>query len=725
MRKWIWLVTLLFACGGEGETKVDCTAVCQGLCGSVQGCDCGSCDTGGAETTGPCVPDCTDKECGDDGCGGSCGECEDGCPLQETCDGFQCVSTCAPDCEGKACGDDGCGCSCGECPDGFSCWDFTCKSDCTPDCTGRECGNDGCGGSCGDCPEHHVCLDDGSCLCQPECTEKECGDDGCGGSCGDCPEQHACLDDGSCLCQPACSEKECGDDGCDGSCGDCPPSHDCLESGQCICVPDCTGKECGGDGCNGLCGSCGCGENCTLAGQCLFTACADKECGSDGCGGSCGSCAQGAYCVDGTCPPPGDVCFDDNEVDWDGCTGGELTEFQVNLFTAGFQGAPTLAVAGDGAFLVAWQSDGEDGNGPGVFARAYGPDGLALGDPEGINQESYGAQKRAAAAALTQGGYVVAWESTGQDGFMEGIFARRIGAGGLPTGAEFQVNQFVNFSQTFPAALPLAEGAFLLAWQSDSKDGSGTGVVARRFLADGSPEGPESVVNEYLLGDQGGPAGARFPDGRTVLTWNSFQQDGGAWGVYARRFDAAGEAEGAEFQVNTETDDHQVWPAAAVVNATDFVVAWQSAGQDGSDNGVYAQRFGASYKLGQEFRLNDETAGRQEAVGIVPLPGGGFAAAWHSCPALGSPAPGQDGAGCGVFWRRFDDKGQAKGAEAAVNVHWAGEEQQPAIGAGSDGTVVLAWESCPAGGIPEAGQDGDGCGIFARRFEADGSPLYH
>jgi len=26
-----------------------------------------------------CIPDCTDKECGDDGCGGSCGECDEGC----------------------------------------------------------------------------------------------------------------------------------------------------------------------------------------------------------------------------------------------------------------------------------------------------------------------------------------------------------------------------------------------------------------------------------------------------------------------------------------------------------------------------------------------------------------------------------------------------------------------------------------------------------------------
>ena len=56
-----------------------------------------------------CTPDCTAKQCGDDGCGGSCGDCIG----QDECIDGQCV--CQPDCEGKTCGDDGCGGSCGNC----------------------------------------------------------------------------------------------------------------------------------------------------------------------------------------------------------------------------------------------------------------------------------------------------------------------------------------------------------------------------------------------------------------------------------------------------------------------------------------------------------------------------------------------------------------------------------------------------------------------------------
>jgi hypothetical protein len=63
----------------------------------------------------PCAPDCTGKQCGDDGCGGNCGNC----PQNEACDAGQCI--CVPSCVGKQCGSDDCGGSCGNCPNGEDC----------------------------------------------------------------------------------------------------------------------------------------------------------------------------------------------------------------------------------------------------------------------------------------------------------------------------------------------------------------------------------------------------------------------------------------------------------------------------------------------------------------------------------------------------------------------------------------------------------------------------
>ena len=204
-----------------------------------------------------CIPDCLGDECGDDGCGGSCGQCE---PYEQCVDG-DCWHYCAVDCLGRECGPlpGDSNCVCGRCFPDEVCNDGQC---CKPDCEGKECGDDGCGSDCGTCPEGYMCTDN-QCVkvpCAPECDGKECGPTGCddGFVCGICPQDTVCQD-GICTCETKCKWwQECGDDGCGGECGLCPDGHKC-ESGKCVapaCVPECASKECGSDGCEGSCGTC-------------------------------------------------------------------------------------------------------------------------------------------------------------------------------------------------------------------------------------------------------------------------------------------------------------------------------------------------------------------------------------------------------------------------------------------------------------------------------------
>lgn len=93
-----------------------------------------------------CTPSCTDKTCGDDGCGGSCGSCGPGqvCNAAQTC---VARDACVPNCGPRTCGDDGCGGQCGVCSGGQGCVSGQCQA-CTPSCAGKVCGGDGCGGQC-------------------------------------------------------------------------------------------------------------------------------------------------------------------------------------------------------------------------------------------------------------------------------------------------------------------------------------------------------------------------------------------------------------------------------------------------------------------------------------------------------------------------------------------------------------------------------------------------
>ena len=108
------------------------------------------CDSETGECT-HCWPDCSGKECGDDGCAGECGLCPG---EQDACIDGQCV--CQPNCNCKECGEDGCGGPCGVCDDG---------NDCTADwCADHKCmvsGEDlpGCCDEDSDCEDGFPCTD--------------------------------------------------------------------------------------------------------------------------------------------------------------------------------------------------------------------------------------------------------------------------------------------------------------------------------------------------------------------------------------------------------------------------------------------------------------------------------------------------------------------------------------------------------------------------------------
>src|SRR6185503_16572442 len=83
-------------------------------------------------------------------------------------------------------------------------------------------------------------------------------------------------------------------------------------------------------------------------------------------------------------------------------------------------------------------------------------------------------------------------------------------------------------------------------------------------------------------------------DGDLVVAWASVNnQDGSAGGVFAQRYDGAGQAEGAEFLVNSYTTGPQSFPSVAAGEDGAFLVAWISLGEDGSNDAVVGQRYAA------------------------------------------------------------------------------------------------------------------------------------
>jgi hypothetical protein len=104
----------------------------------------------------------------------------------------------------------------------------------------------------------------------------------------------------------------------------------------------------------------------------------------------------------------------------------------------------------------------------------------------------------------SSGGFVVAWEVSSVDGSGYGVFARRFDSSGSALGAEFQVNQYTTSYQNFPAISQDSSGGFVVAWQSLDQDGSYFGVFARRIPAPivttGAAPGGASLVRRHQKG---------------------------------------------------------------------------------------------------------------------------------------------------------------------------------------------------------------------------------
>lgn len=98
--------------------------------------------------------------------------------------------------------------------------------------------------------------------------------------------------------------------------------------------------------------------------------------------------------------------------------------------------------------------------------------------------------------------------------------------------------------QTSPDVAMSTDGSFVIVWSDYDLDGSNSCIAGQRFDTSGSKDGPEFVINRYTTGNQYSVSVARSTDGRFVVVWTSEDQDGSDYGVYAQRFDSSGNALG-------------------------------------------------------------------------------------------------------------------------------------------------------------------------------------
>ncbi len=153
------------------------------------------------------------------------------------------------------------------------------------------------------------------------------------------------------------------------------------------------------------------------------------------------------------------------------------------------------------------------------------------------------------------GSFVITWKNSDDQGDRL-IVARMYDRQGVPLSGQFQVNTSAPID--YPDVAMNSHGAFVICWTGG--DGANQGIVAQLYAGGGSKIGGEIPVNTVTTSSQDLSAVAMDESGDFVIAWQSNGQDGSLYGIYAQRFNAFGQKQAGEIPVNTFLSGEQRGP---------------------------------------------------------------------------------------------------------------------------------------------------------------------
>jgi hypothetical protein len=147
----------------------------------------------------------------------------------------------------------------------------------------------------------------------------------------------------------------------------------------------------------------------------------------------------------------------------------------------------------------------------------------------------------------------------------------------------------IDWYSGYASVTGLENGGFVIAYQNSFNDGAGIGLQI--FDTNGKKVGNEIHADSFSSGTQSKPAISALDNGNFVVTWQSAGQESSGTGIYAQLFASSGAKVGSELHVNTYTTNNQYLPTITSLESNPyydggFVVAWNSTGQEGYSNSI-------------------------------------------------------------------------------------------------------------------------------------------
>ncbi len=373
-------------------------------------------------------------------------------------------------------------------------------------------------------------------------------------------------------------------------------------------------------------------------------------------------------------------------------------DFIINQRSSQDQKSSAVAVDSDGGFVVVWNSYGQDGSSGGIYGRRFGSDGEAVGDEFGVNVSTIGNQSEPGIAMDSGGGFVVVWHGPGSvPDANEDVFGRWFDVNGVG-GSEVRINNVTGDRQLYPSVSMRGDGRCVVVWESIDAGTGERGICGRIFDVGGAALGTEFVVSDNGLVCRY-PAVAMREDGRFVALWVKDTTTNSLW---ERSFQADGTSAYLSSEVNDGLNFSSLTRAQISMDAVgNYVIVWDEHAETYLEDDVFLKRYHWSgAPMHDQYLVHSEPNGAQSDPWVSMNDEGEYVVVWQSdAGATGSEIMGQRFAAMGDITGYPD----LIGGEFRVNHYVAGRQRYAGVGMGANGFVTV-WESY--------GQDGSGYGVF-------------
>lgn len=309
------------------------------------------------------------------------------------------------------------------------------------------------------------------------------------------------------------------------------------------------------------------------------------------------------------------------------------SEFGVPTYTQNTQGMSEVVALENGNFLVTWGGAQNGTFGGQIIDSA----GNKIGSEFPINDNSTLGVWHTT-KPLSDGGFMVAWDSGGT----RALYMQRFAADGTPTGSRINIASDGSPMGVHGIISILANDNIVTTYAAQA-DGNNLGIFAKIYDKQGVELVSEFQVNSLIYSAQERPTVTTLADGNFIITWETSAHASGTRDIAGQLFDAGGNKIGGEFLVNSDASGVEELADIVALENGGFVVAWQSNYSDGYVDSVShlgmpairAQLFDASAnKVGDEFLVNDYSTvpvgANTQALDMAEVSPGKIAITWAS-----------------------------------------------------------------------------------------------